>query len=63
MVVGDSKEKMIIFRDKQNLPIIYRLFVKFSNVMKIYILNIRMVVHDWERKEYKNLLKFFSVVK
>jgi len=23
----------------------------------------RMVVHDWERKEYKNLLNFFSVVK
>ena len=22
-----------------------------------------MVVHDWERKEYKNLLNFFSVVK
>ena len=31
--------------------------------MKTYILNIRMLVHDWERKEYKILLNFFSVVK
>ena len=38
-------------------------FVKFPKEMKTYILNIRMVVHDWERKEYKNLLNFFSVVK
>ena len=38
-------------------------FVKFPNEIKTYILNKRMVVHDWERKEYKILLNFFSVVK
>ena len=38
-------------------------FFKFPNEIKTYILNIRMLVHDWERKEYKILLNFFSVVK
>ena len=35
----------------------------FFQIISTYILNIRMVVHDWERREYKILLKFFSVVK
>ena len=62
--VGRTVLKNHLLKPGGRLFMIDLLFLKFPNEMKTYKIEyIRMVVHDWERKEYKTLLNFFSVVK